>query len=59
MLCSEGKKFDYIPPNIKNGRSNHTAHDPCDPNAPKSGRQTLAVLVDNEGGVLAPVIGIL
>jgi acetolactate synthase-1/3 small subunit len=59
LLCPEGKKVDFVPPlNIKKGSSSHSANDLHNPNAPKIGRQTLAVLVDNESDVLAPVIGI-
>lgn len=46
------------PLNIKKGSSSHSAYDLRDPNAQKVERHTLAVLVDNEAGVLARVIGL-
>ena len=45
--------------NIKKGSSSHSAYDLRDPNAPVNETHTLAVLVDNESGVLARVIGLL
>jgi len=43
---------------IKKGSSKHSAYDLRDPNADVQERHTLAVLVDNESGVLARVIGL-
>lgn len=44
--------------NIKKGSSKHSAYDLRDPNAEGMERHTLAVIVDNEAGVLARVIGL-
>lgn len=44
--------------NIKKGSTSHSAYDLRDPNAPVIETHTLAVLVDNEAGVLARVIGL-
>jgi acetolactate synthase-1/3 small subunit len=44
--------------NIKRGSSRHSAYDLRDPNAELHERHTLAVIVDNEAGVLARVIGL-
>ncbi len=44
--------------NIKKGSSSHSAYDLRDPNAVVIETHTLAVLVDNESGVLARVIGL-
>jgi acetolactate synthase-1/3 small subunit len=44
--------------NIKKGSSSHSAYDLRDPNAPVLEQHTLAVVVDNESGVLARVIGL-
>ncbi len=44
--------------NIKQGSSSHSAYDLRDPNAPVIETHTLAVVVDNESGVLARVIGL-
>ena len=44
--------------NIKKGASSHSAYDLRDPNAQGTETHTLAVLVDNEAGVLARVIGL-
>lgn len=44
--------------NIKKGASSHSAYDLRDPNAVVIEQHTLAVLVDNESGVLARVIGL-
>jgi acetolactate synthase I/III small subunit len=44
--------------NIKKGATSHSAYDLRDPNAPVVETHTLAVLVDNESGVLARVIGL-
>lgn len=46
------------PLNIKQGTSKHSAYDLRDPNAEVIERHTLAVIVDNEAGVLARVIGL-
>ncbi len=43
---------------IKKGSSSHSAYDLRDPNAEAIERHTLAVIVDNEAGVLARVIGL-
>ncbi|MEO0829683.1 MAG: acetolactate synthase small subunit [Pseudomonadota bacterium] len=43
---------------IKRGSSKHSAYDLRDPNAEVIETHTLAVLVDNEAGVLARVIGL-
>ncbi|MEL6170194.1 MAG: acetolactate synthase small subunit [Pseudomonadota bacterium] len=43
---------------IKKGSSRHSAYDLRDPNAEAVERHTLAVIVDNEAGVLARVIGL-
>ena len=43
---------------IKKGTSRHSAYDLRDPNAEPIERHTLAVVVDNEAGVLARVIGL-
>ncbi|RJE85733.1 acetolactate synthase small subunit [Paracoccus onubensis] len=44
--------------NIQKGASSHSAYDLRDPNAQVEERHTLAVLVENEPGVLARVIGL-
>ncbi|MBK5935093.1 acetolactate synthase small subunit [Rhodovulum imhoffii] len=44
--------------NIEKGTSRHSAYDLRDPNAETIETHTLAVLVDNEAGVLARVIGL-
>ncbi|MBN2905877.1 MAG: acetolactate synthase small subunit [Rhodobacteraceae bacterium] len=44
--------------NIQQGTSKHSAYDLRDPNADAIERHTLAVIVDNEAGVLARVIGL-
>ena len=44
--------------NIKKGSTSHSAYDLRDPNAEGVETHTLAVLVDNESGVLARVIGL-
>ena len=44
--------------NIQTGASRHSAYDLRDPNADLVERHTLAVVVDNEAGVLARVIGL-
>ncbi|GHC43871.1 acetolactate synthase small subunit [Neogemmobacter tilapiae] len=44
--------------NIKRGASSHSAYDLRDPNAPVIESHTLAVIVENEPGVLARVIGL-
>ena len=44
--------------NIKKGATSHSAYDLRDPNAEVIEAHTLAVLVDNEAGVLARVIGL-
>ena len=46
------------PLNIKKGASRHSAYDLRDPHAEGMERHTLAVIVDNEAGVLARVIGL-
>jgi acetolactate synthase I/III small subunit len=46
------------PLKIKKGSSKHSAYDLRDPFADVQERHTLAVLVDNESGVLARVIGL-
>lgn len=52
-------KDKTMPPlNIKKGASSHSAYDLRDPNAPVIESHTLAVVVDNESGVLARVIGL-
>ncbi len=43
---------------IKKGSSKHSAYDLRDPNSDVIERHTLAVVVDNEAGVLARVIGL-
>ena len=43
---------------IKKGTSKHSAYDLRDPHAAPEETHTLAVLVDNEAGVLARVIGL-
>ena len=43
---------------IKKGSSRHSAYDLRDPNSQGVERHTLAVIVDNEAGVLARVIGL-
>ncbi len=43
---------------IKRGASSHSAYDLRDPHAEPIERHTLAVIVDNEAGVLARVIGL-
>lgn len=44
--------------NIKQGSTSHSAYDLRDPNAQIEERHTLAILVENEPGVLARVIGL-
>ncbi len=44
--------------NIKKSASSHSAYELRDPNAPIVEQHTLAVVVDNESGVLARVIGL-
>ena len=44
--------------NIQKGATSHSAYDLRDPNAQTIESHTLAVLVDNEAGVLARVIGL-
>ena len=46
------------PLKIEQGSSRHSAYDLRDPNAELIERHTLAVIVDNEAGVLARVIGL-
>ncbi len=46
------------PLNIKKGATSHSAYDLRDPNGELIERHTLAVVVDNESGVLARVIGL-
>jgi acetolactate synthase-1/3 small subunit len=46
------------PLNIQQGSTSHSAYDLRDPNAMVIEQHTLAVLVDNESGVLARVIGL-
>ena len=46
------------PLNIKQGASSHSAYDLRDPFSEVVARHTLAVVVDNESGVLARVIGL-
>lgn len=46
------------PLNIKSGSTSHSAYDLRDPHAEVIEQHTLAVLVDNESGVLARVIGL-
>lgn len=43
---------------IQKGASSHSAYDLRDPNSPIEGRHTIALLVENEPGVLARVIGL-
>ncbi len=48
-----------MPPlNIKSGATSHSAYELRDPNAAMIEQHTLAVVVDNESGVLARVIGL-
>jgi acetolactate synthase-1/3 small subunit len=44
--------------NIKKGSTSHSAYDLRDPNVQAPERHTLTVIVDNEAGVLARVIGL-
>ena len=46
------------PLKIKKGASSHSAYDLRDPHAERMERHTLSVIVDNEAGVLARVIGL-
>ena len=43
---------------IKKGASSHSAYDLRDPNAERDEKHTISVIVDNEAGVLARVIGL-
>jgi acetolactate synthase I/III small subunit len=52
------KGLDMSALRIKKGSSSHSAYDLRDPNAEIIERHTLAVIVDNEAGVLARVIGL-
>lgn len=52
------KDANMPPLNLKKGASSHSAYDLRDPNAPVIETHTLAVVVDNESGVLARVIGL-
>ncbi len=45
--------------NIQQGATSHSAYDLRDPNSQIEESHTLAILVDNEAGVLARVIGLL
>ena len=47
-----------MPLNIQTGATSHSAYDLRDPNAQAEEQHTLAVVVDNESGVLARVIGL-
>jgi acetolactate synthase I/III small subunit len=44
--------------NIKRGATSHSAYDLRDPNLPAEETHTLTVVVDNESGVLARIIGL-
>lgn len=44
--------------NIKQGASSHSAYDLRDPNAEEIERHTLSVIVENEPGVLARIVGL-
>ncbi|PHQ93273.1 MAG: acetolactate synthase small subunit, partial [Marinosulfonomonas sp.] len=44
--------------NIKKGATSHSAYELRDPNSDVVEKHTLAVVVDNEAGVLARVIGL-
>ncbi len=46
------------PLNIKQGSTQHSAYDLRDPNSDVIEQHTLALVVDNESGVLARVIGL-
>jgi acetolactate synthase-1/3 small subunit len=52
----EGKTMNAL--NIQKGASSHSAYDLRDPNGQTEESHTLAVLVENEPGVLARVIGL-
>jgi len=52
------RKTAMSPLNIKKGTSRHSAYDLRDPNSDVIESHTLAVVVDNEAGVLARVIGL-
>ncbi len=53
-----GKKKTMSALKIKKGASSHSAYDLRDPHKERMERHTLAVVVDNEAGVLARVIGL-
>jgi acetolactate synthase-1/3 small subunit len=55
---SERKGRTMSPLKIKKGSSRHSAYDLRDPNADVIETHTLGVIVDNEAGVLARVIGL-
>ena len=54
----QDRRSDMSPLNIKKGSSSHSAYDLRDYHEEGTERHTLALIVDNEAGVLARVIGL-
>ena len=58
MFLTENKEAGHVATQYQKGSTSHSAYDLRDPNAPVIETHTLAVVVDNESGVLARVIGL-